>query len=82
MIYYCCHPTATDCSCTGSGKTLAFVVPVLEMLMRRDPPLRHHEVGALIVTPTHELARQIGEFIASACRCSRFLVFVFFFRDL
>jgi ATP-dependent RNA helicase DDX55/SPB4 len=30
---------------TGSGKTLAFVVPLLETLLRRDEPLRKHDVG-------------------------------------
>ncbi|GAC99087.1 potential SPB4-like DEAD box RNA helicase [Pseudozyma hubeiensis SY62] len=44
---------------TGSGKTLAFVIPVLEMLLRRSTRLRKDEVGALIVSPTRELAEQI-----------------------
>lgn len=45
---------------TGSGKTLAFLIPVLERL--------HHEkwsaqdgLGALIITPTRELALQVFE---------------------
>ncbi|ELU07919.1 hypothetical protein CAPTEDRAFT_209893 [Capitella teleta] len=46
---------------TGSGKTLAFVVPILEILLRRETPLRSKDVGALIVTPTRELAVQIDE---------------------
>ncbi|SPO26460.1 related to SPB4 - ATP-dependent RNA helicase of DEAH box family [Ustilago trichophora] len=44
---------------TGSGKTLAFVLPVLEMLLRRTNKLKKDEVGALIVSPTRELAEQI-----------------------
>lgn len=44
---------------TGSGKTLAFVVPVLEMLLRRTTRLKKDEVGAVIVSPTRELAEQI-----------------------
>ncbi|CAE7219483.1 unnamed protein product [Rhizoctonia solani] len=44
---------------TGSGKTLAFVVPIIEKLIRREAPLRKNEVGALIVSPTRELAAQI-----------------------
>lgn len=44
---------------TGSGKTLAFVIPVLEMLARRTTRLKKDEVGALIVSPTRELAEQI-----------------------
>ncbi|KAK3101528.1 hypothetical protein FSP39_004227 [Pinctada imbricata] len=45
---------------TGSGKTLAFVIPILEILMKRAP-LKQHEIGALIITPTRELAIQIYE---------------------
>ncbi|KAI9791542.1 MAG: ATP-dependent RNA helicase dbp4 [Candelina submexicana] len=53
----------TDClgaAKTGSGKTLAFLVPVLENLYRK----RWTELdglGALIISPTRELAIQIFE---------------------
>ena len=30
---------------TGSGKTLAFIVPVLEILLRREEPLKQQEVN-------------------------------------
>ena len=43
---------------TGSGKTLAFVIPILEMLRRREAPLKKHELGAVVVCPTRELAQQ------------------------
>ncbi|XP_056592641.1 ATP-dependent RNA helicase DDX55 [Triplophysa dalaica] len=46
---------------TGSGKTLAFVIPVLEILLKREEKLRKMQVGALIITPTRELALQITE---------------------
>lgn len=48
---------------TGSGKTLAFVVPLLEILQRRhcETPWLPKEVGALIISPTRELAMQISE---------------------
>lgn len=48
---------------TGSGKTLAFLVPLLEMLQRRhkDSPWLPKEIGALIISPTRELALQISE---------------------
>lgn len=49
---------------TGSGKTLAFVIPVVEILLRRDPPLRHTEPGAIIVSPTRELAQQTFDILA------------------
>ncbi|KAJ2407327.1 ATP-dependent rRNA helicase spb4 [Coemansia sp. RSA 2526] len=44
---------------TGSGKTLAFIIPVLEMLMRSTVQLAHNEIGAVIISPTRELAKQI-----------------------
>ncbi|KAF9075786.1 DEAD-domain-containing protein [Rhodocollybia butyracea] len=44
---------------TGSGKTLAFVIPVLEKLIRRERKLRTNDIGALIISPTRELATQI-----------------------
>lgn len=46
---------------TGTGKTLAFLLPLMESLMR-NPPARC--VGALILTPTRELALQIQETFA------------------
>ncbi|KAL5006701.1 hypothetical protein ScPMuIL_015507 [Solemya velum] len=47
---------------TGSGKTLAFIIPIIEILKKRarnDCMLRKHDVGAIILTPTRELATQI-----------------------
>ncbi|KAG2235171.1 P-loop containing nucleoside triphosphate hydrolase protein [Thamnidium elegans] len=44
---------------TGSGKTLSFVVPILEKLLRREDPLKNHEIGSVVITPTRELAQQI-----------------------
>jgi ATP-dependent RNA helicase RhlE len=43
---------------TGTGKTAAFVLPLLERLSRADG---HGAVRALVLTPTRELAAQIGE---------------------
>lgn len=49
---------------TGSGKTLAFLVPVLEILYRQKwGPT--DGLGALIVSPTRELAVQIFEVLRS-----------------
>ncbi|WFC99372.1 RNA helicase [Malassezia yamatoensis] len=45
---------------TGSGKTLAFLIPVLEMLYRKRWSSTDG-LGALIVSPTRELAMQIFE---------------------
>nr|XP_023664088.1 ATP-dependent RNA helicase DDX55 isoform X1 [Paramormyrops kingsleyae] len=53
---------------TGSGKTLAFVIPVLEILLKREQKLKKMQVGALIVTPTRELAIQISEVVGGFLR--------------
>ncbi|XP_078699336.1 putative ATP-dependent RNA helicase DDX10 [Branchiostoma floridae x Branchiostoma belcheri] len=45
---------------TGSGKTLAFLLPVLESLWRLQWS-QQDGLGALIITPTRELAYQIFE---------------------
>ncbi|KFM82011.1 ATP-dependent RNA helicase DDX55, partial [Stegodyphus mimosarum] len=45
---------------TGSGKTLAFLIPVFEILQRRAP-FKKHDVAALIISPTRELALQTAE---------------------
>ncbi|EAU84793.2 ATP-dependent rRNA helicase spb4 [Coprinopsis cinerea okayama7 len=49
---------------TGSGKTLAFVIPILEKLIRRERPHRRNEIGALVISPTRELATQIHSIFA------------------
>ncbi|KTW27083.1 hypothetical protein T552_02575 [Pneumocystis carinii B80] len=43
---------------TGSGKTIAFLVPVLENLLRKKWGV-YDGLGALIISPTRELATQI-----------------------
>jgi ATP-dependent RNA helicase DeaD len=45
---------------TGSGKTLAFALPLLE---RCDPQIR--QVQALVLAPTRELARQVGQVLTA-----------------
>lgn len=49
---------------TGSGKTLAFVIPVLEKILRREKGLGKREIGAIIISPTRELATQIHSVFA------------------
>lgn len=44
---------------TGTGKTLAFLVPALERLLQLPP--MDDRVGILIISPTRELATQIGD---------------------
>lgn len=47
---------------TGSGKTLAFVVPIMEMLLRNPCRTKQH-IGALVISPTRELATQIFDIV-------------------
>lgn len=56
---------------TGSGKTLAFLVPVLENLYRRKWT-EHDGLGALILSPTRELAIQIFEVLRKIGRYHTF----------
>ncbi|KAK0647746.1 ATP-dependent rRNA helicase spb4 [Lasiodiplodia hormozganensis] len=50
---------------TGSGKTLSFLIPVVERLLRLEEPLKKHHVGAIVVSPTRELATQIHAVLTS-----------------
>ena len=52
---------------TGSGKTLAFLVPVLENLFRKRWT-EYDGIGALILSPTRELAIQIFEVLRKVGR--------------
>jgi ATP-dependent RNA helicase RhlE len=49
---------------TGTGKTAGFTLPMLELLSRAKPTKGKHQVKALILTPTRELAAQVGESVA------------------
>jgi len=52
---------------TGTGKTAGFTLPLLERMVQHHQPLKSHRgepkrhIRALILTPTRELAAQIGE---------------------
>ncbi|KKZ60672.1 hypothetical protein EMCG_04656 [[Emmonsia] crescens] len=50
---------------TGSGKTLAFLIPVVERLLRLESPIKKHHIGAIIISPTRELATQIHNVLLS-----------------
>lgn len=49
---------------TGSGKTIAFLIPMLQMLIKKMDKLKKHEVGGLIISPTRELALQTSRVLA------------------
>ena len=44
---------------TGTGKTAAFVLPILSKLSNPKNNYKGHQLRALILTPTRELAAQI-----------------------
>lgn len=53
------------CAQTGTGKTAAFVLPILQLMYEEKQAAEQssHHIKALILTPTRELAIQIGESI-------------------
>ena len=53
------------CAQTGTGKTAAFVIPILQLMhmQQKKDQVPHKHIQALILTPTRELAIQIGESI-------------------
>ena len=54
------------CAQTGTGKTAAFAIPILQQLhLNKGNDKAPRKIKALIVTPTRELAIQIGESFAA-----------------
>lgn len=54
------------CAQTGTGKTAAFAIPILQQLhLNKGNDRVPRKIKALIVTPTRELAIQIGESFAA-----------------
>lgn len=49
------------CAQTGTGKTAAFSIPIIQKLFLRERSKGRREIKALVLTPTRELAIQIGE---------------------
>ena len=59
---------------TGSGKTLAFLIPIVEYLQKRQQqrqqtnhPYKRNQIGALILSPTRELAIQTHRVATELC---------------
>ena len=52
------------CAQTGTGKTAAFTIPILQLLSNQESTGGKRKISALILTPTRELAIQIGQSIA------------------
>ncbi len=56
------HKDLLGCAQTGTGKTAAFAIPIIQHLYNdKSRQLNRRKIKALIVTPTRELAIQIGE---------------------
>ncbi|ROW04997.1 hypothetical protein VSDG_00081 [Cytospora chrysosperma] len=61
---------------TGTGKTLGFLVPTISRIIEKDPSLgsrspqqaRADDIRAIIISPTRELAEQIGTEARKLCR--------------
>src|SRR5690606_38103733 len=49
------------CAQTGTGKTAAFAIPIIQKLVMDRTDSNNQRIRALVVTPTRELAIQIGE---------------------
>src|SRR5690554_224873 len=50
---------------TGTGKTAGFALPLLQRLHQSTKPEGKRAVRGLILTPTRELAAQVGESVAN-----------------
>eukprot|EP01105_Mastigella_eilhardi_P025125 TRINITY_DN6726_c0_g2_i1.p1 TRINITY_DN6726_c0_g2~~TRINITY_DN6726_c0_g2_i1.p1 ORF type:complete len:767 (-),score=232.55 TRINITY_DN6726_c0_g2_i1:5-2005(-) len=62
---------------TGSGKTLAFIIPLLEKLYRSSWS-REDALGAIVLSPTRELADQIFKVLCTVGRFHNFSAGVVF----
>ncbi len=49
------------CAQTGTGKTAAFAIPIIQLLSNSQSYDKRKKIRSLILTPTRELAIQIGE---------------------
>ena len=67
------------CAQTGTGKTAAFAIPILQLLTQNKKPHNgKRPTRCLILTPTRELAIQIGESFedyGSGCRINSKVIF-------
>ncbi len=65
------------CAQTGTGKTAAFALPILHRLLpakqtnhRNKRKQQYRPIGALVLTPTRELASQVQKSFATYGRCT------------
>lgn len=55
------HKDLLGCAQTGTGKTAAFAIPILQILHEEKVVEKQRTIKTLILTPTRELAIQIGD---------------------
>ena len=53
---------------TGTGKTAAFAIPIIEAVSQRKRQSGHRGIQSLVLVPTRELAKQIGQVFARISR--------------
>jgi ATP-dependent RNA helicase RhlE len=58
------------CSQTGSGKTAAYLIPIIEDLLEMQPATRFRP-RVLVLTPTRELAQQVGTHFEALAQFTR-----------
>jgi ATP-dependent RNA helicase RhlE len=63
---------------TGTGKTAGFTLPLLQVLMDTRKNEQNHFIRALILTPTRELATQVGDSVKTYGKHLPFKVQVIF----
>lgn len=67
---------------TGTGKTLAFLIPVIQRIINKHPDLAYPgrvradatDISAIIMSPTRELAEQIGKEARMLCNSTGIIV--------
>jgi superfamily II DNA/RNA helicase len=65
------HKDVAVQACTGSGKTLSFLIPIVEMILRKQVPYRKSQVAAIILSPTRELAHQTYTVAQPLCEAAK-----------
>ena len=60
---------------TGTGKTAAFAIPVIDIIHRRKSSKRTYGVQCIVMAPTRELAKQIGQVFAQLSKNTRVKTF-------
>ncbi|HEX3019948.1 MAG TPA: DEAD/DEAH box helicase [Chitinispirillaceae bacterium] len=60
---------------TGTGKTAAFAIPLIDKLHSYKMSRRSNGISCLVMVPTRELARQIGDVFNSIAKGTRTKVF-------